>query len=76
MENKITAIGTPLTRAHRAELSAFIAHHQGLAMLNLELGKATWNPWKRSKYLHLSNYYAKEAAKLLDEYRNVWKNQR
>lgn len=72
MGNKVTAISTQQTKAYRAELSGFIAHHQGLAMINIELAKSTWNPWKRKEYYRLADACRLEATNLLNEYRAIW----
>jgi hypothetical protein len=74
---KVTAIGTKETKAYRAELSGFIAHHQGLAMVNLEMAKRYWwHPRKRKHYLFLAEGCRSAATDLLNEYRAIWNRPR
>lgn len=68
----VTALKNKSTQEYRLELSQFIAHHQGLAMINIELAKGTWNPWKRRKFFRLAELAKQEAAILLNEYRTIW----
>ena len=70
---KVTPIGTRDTKAYRMELGQFIAHHQGLAMINLELAKKYWwHPWKRKEYIAKADSCRKQATDLLNEYRAIW----
>lgn len=69
----VSVINNNNTRAYRAELNSLIAHHLGLAMVNLELAKRYWwHPWKRREYLKQSENYRQAAADLLNTYRTIW----
>lgn len=73
MDNKVTAIGTANTKAYRVEFNQLIAHYLGIAMINIELAKGSWNPWKRKKYFALAEDYKAKAAELLYEYHSIWR---